>query len=268
VLVLAIAAVPIVVYWGTVASMIESWSSESYRHGYLIPIVCVLLLWRDRANFGPLRLSGSWVGIAALALTVGAWLVAQATAVELVEQVSVVSMVTAFALAVVGWQAYRRIWFPLAYLIFTVPVGASLIPYLMDSTATIAVGALQSLDVPALREGMVVSLPGGTFEVVEACSGFSYLNAGVALGVLVAHLMFRAAWKQVSYVAAVVAVFIVVNGVRAFLVMFVGSLSHMRIFVGRDHLFFGWLLSAMALMYWVAEKYSDVQTAEPARGAE
>ena len=100
--------------------------------------------------------------------------------------------------------------------------------------------------------------------MVEACSGLNYLNAGIALGVLIAHLMFRVLWKQLSYVLAVVCVFIAVNGIRAFVVMFVGSTSEMRLLVGRDHLFFGWVLFllAMALMYWVAERYSDVRVGQ------
>ena len=36
--------------------------------------------------------------------------------------------------------------------------------------------------------------------------------------------------------------------------------SHMQLFAGKDHIFFGWVLflAAMGLMYWVAERYSDV----------
>lgn len=204
---------------------------------------------------------GSWFGAALLASLVALWVAAESTSVQQVEQLSVVLMVSTFVLTVLGWKDYQQVWFPLAFLLFAVPIGGSIVPHLMDATATIAVGTLQVFDVPAVREGMLITLPGGTFEVVEACSGLNYLNAGIALGVLVAHLMFRVVWKQLSYVLAVICVFIVVNGLRAFVVMFVGSTSEMRLLVGRDHLFFGWVLFllAMALMYWIAEKYSDAR---------
>lgn len=263
-LISALALVPFVVYWGTTATMAGLWSSESYRHGYLIPVVSLFLLWRDRERYASLIVRGSWLGAAILAGLVLLWIAAEATSVQQIEQLSVVLMASAFVLAVLGWDGYRKVWFPLAFLLFAVPIGGSLVPALMDATATIAVRALQMSGVPALREGMVVSLPGGTFEVVEACSGLNYLNAGVALGVLVAHLMFRAPWKQLSYVLAVVGVFILVNGIRAFIVMFVGSASNMQLLVGREHVFFGWVLFvlAMVFMYWIAEKYSDTQAGQ------
>jgi exosortase/archaeosortase family protein len=85
---------------------------------------------------------------------------------------------------------------------------------------------------------------------------------------LVAHLMFRVAWKQLLYVMAVVVVFMAVNAVRAFFIMFVGSASGMRLLVGHEHLVFGWILFvvAMGLMYWVAERYSDMRGVEAPRG--
>ena len=266
-LILSVAAAPVVVYWNTMRTMAELWSSDEYRHGYLIPVLSIVLLWRDRSENASMTFSGSWAGVGLLAILVASWVVAEATSVQLIEQLSVVLMVSAFTLAVVGWRAYKTVWFPLAFLLFAVPIGAAIVPRLMDSTASIAVAGLQMLGVPALREGMRVSLPGGTFEIVEACSGFNYLNAGLALGVLVAHLMFRTLWKQTCYVVAVAGVFILVNGVRAFLVMFVGSTSEMHVLVGRDHIFFGWVLFlvAMALMYWVAERYSDTRDAESKR---
>lgn len=253
--------IPVVAYWGTVRSMIATWSMEPYRHGWIVVPISLLLLWRDRRRIEEGAFSGSAVGAAIVAALVLIWLVGVATSVQVVEQVAVVSMIGALVFAMTGWATFRSIWFPFAFLLFAVPIGASIVPALMDTTASIAVAALQWLDVPALREGMRVSLPGGTFEVVEACSGFNYLTAGVALGVLVAHLMFRSLWRQVSYVASIVVAFIFVNGVRAFLVMLVGSMSQMRWLVGTDHVIFGWFLflAAMIGMYWLAERFSDLR---------
>jgi exosortase A len=269
-LVVALVIVPIVIYWQSMASIAAQWSSDSYRHGYVIPFVSVILLWRDRACYCTVVPTGSWIGAGVLVLLVALWLVARATSVQTIEHLSVVLMVSAFALTVLGPSAHRLIWFPLVFLVFMVPVGDSAVPRLMDSTASIAVAALQAAGVPALREGMLVSLPGGTFEVVEACSGYNYLNAGVALGVLVAHLMFSAPWKQIIYVITVVGAFIVVNGVRAFIIMFVGSTTDMHFLVSKDHVFFGWVLFlvAMVLMYCVAERFSDVRRMEGPRVVE
>jgi len=49
----------------------------------------------------------------------------------------------------------------------------------------------------------------------------------------------------------------------------VGTTSDMQFLVGKDHVFFGWVLFllAMALMYWVAERYSDVGKLERPRAS-
>jgi exosortase A len=269
-LVLLVICAPLLVYWQSVLTMSMQWSTETYRHGYLVPCASLFILWRDRAKFNDAQASGSWIGLLLLTVLVLLWMVAQTASVQTVEQLAVVMMVSALALAVFGFETYKLLWFPLAFLLLAVPVGDSAIPYLMDSTATIAVAGLQVLGIPALREGMVISLPGGTFEVVEACSGYNYLNAGIALGVLVAHLMFRLPWKQVVYLCGVVVAFVLINGVRAFVIMAVGSSSDMHLLVSKDHVYFGWVLffAAMAGMYWVAERYSDMHERESPRAAE
>lgn len=266
--VVMLSLVPVAIYGDTIATMVRLWSTDTYRHGYLIPFISLGLLWRDRATYSLVKSSGSWAGVIALLGLVLIWIVSATTSVQQVEQLCVVLMISAFVLSVLGWQLYARVWFALLFLLAAVPIGASLIPRLMDITATIAVGALHAFGVPALREGMLVFLPGGTFEVVEACSGANYLNAGVALGVLVAHVMFKSPWRQVSYVAAIIVAFLLTNGIRAFIVMFVASASHMRLLAGRDHIFFGWLLflAAMVLMYRLAERYSDAR-ARPTHAA-
>jgi exosortase A len=270
VLVLLVLCAPLAMYWQSMLTMSMQWSTETYRHGYLVPFASLFLLWRDRRKFSELVATGSWVGLVLLALLVALWVVARTTSVQTVEQLGVVMMVSALALSVFGFTAYKTLWFPLAFLLFAVPVGDSAIPYLMDSTATIAVAGLQMFGIPALREGMVVSLPGGTFEVVEACSGYNYLNAGIALGVLVGHLMFRLPWKRLLYIFGVVAAFVLLNGVRAFVIMAVGSSSDMHLLVSKDHVYFGWVLFvvSMCAMYWIAERYSDVHELEPPRAAE
>jgi exosortase A len=269
-LVMVLASLPLAIHWQTIEAMSRQWSTEAYRHGWIVPIVSIVLLWRKRERYSGVRLTGSWIGAAWLAGLCILWMVADTIAVQSVAQVCVVLMASAFVMMVLGQAAYEQVRFPLAFLIFAVPVGISIVPSLMDSTATIAVTVLQAFGVPALREGMMISLPGGTFEVVEACSGYNYLNAGLALAVLVAHFAFLRLWKQTVYVCAALVVFMLVNGLRAVTIMWVGSASDMRFLVGREHIWFGWALFVLAmwLMFWLAERLSDTGQTGPRSVAE
>ena len=76
----------------------------------------------------------------------------------------------------------RRILFPLAYLLFAVPLGDFLVGPLQDVTAVFTVWALQLTGIPVYLEGRFFYIPTGAFEVAEACSGIRYLIASLALG--------------------------------------------------------------------------------------
>ena len=129
--------------------------------------------------------------------------------------------------------------FPLAFLVFAVPFGRALVPALMQVTADITVTALKWTGVPVFRQGMLLSIPGGDFEVARACSGLNYLMTGVVLGTLYAYLTYTDWRKRVAFVAVTVAVLIVANGIRAYLTVAIAHWSDMRYGTGYDHIVFG-----------------------------
>ena len=255
----ALAVLVVVVYQSTFRVVALQVSHDGYQHGYLVPLISAFLLWRSRDHLAEVPWRGSWLGVAVLAVSVWTWIVARTVAVGGVEQLAAVAMIWGLVLAVGGQAFFRRAWFPLLYLIFALPFGSSAIRPLMEITADLATAGLRVAGIPAYREGMLLWLPGGTFEVAEACSGLNYLNAGIALGVLVAHLMFKAVWRQVLYVAGAAAVFVLANGLRALIVMIIGSATHLGKMVGVDHIVFGWVLFLVTLlaMTWLARRYSD-----------
>ena len=75
-----------------------------------------------------------------------------------------------------------------------------------------------------------MTLPGGSFEVADVCSGFRYLNAGLALGVLVAQEMFISWRRRAAFVALVLSQvtgylpFLLILALMAFMMVPVPSL--------------------------------------------
>ena len=64
---------------------------------------------------------------------------------------------------------------PLVFLFFAVPMGDWLIPWLQDFSAWFAMKLLDLTKVPALLEGRIITIPGGRWEVAEACSGIQVI---------------------------------------------------------------------------------------------
>jgi EpsI family protein len=125
--------------------------------------------------------------------------------------------------------------------------------------------------VPVLQEGNLLTLPTSQWSVVEACSGIRYLIACVTIGLLFAYLTYRSWKRRALFIALSVAVPIVANWVRAYLIVLIGHASDMKLAVGVDHLIYGWIFYAivMCLLLWVGSSFADgpapAETAPSAR---
>lgn len=159
-------------------SMSRVWGAVDYQaHGYLIAPVAAAMAWSRR---GALARAGRLPHAGGALL----WLVAMAAyAVGLLAGLTALQGV-AFPVALAGLLAWRRgfsavsaLGFPLAYLLFLVPVPpqglAPLVTGLQSLVIGVAIALLQVLHVPALREGNVLLLPEGSLFVAEACSGIT-----------------------------------------------------------------------------------------------
>jgi len=225
----------------------------------VLPIVC-FLIWRQKhvLRDAPIRADarGSLLTLALASL----WVVARLAGVQVVEHATALGMIPAVTVALMGPAVSRKLLFPLLFIFLALPVGDTLIPYLMVVTADISTGLLQISGIPVLREGQYLSLPGGDFVVAEVCSGARYLTTGVMVSLLFGYLTYSRPLKRAVLVGITALVLVIANGVRAYIVMAVASATHMQYLSGRDHVYFGWLLFGivMMLIMWIAARYADI----------
>lgn len=262
--VLAALLAPFLIYFGTAASMVATWnSSETFAHGYVILPISLYLIWRKRAVFAEVGAQPCWLAIALLALSGAAWLLARMAEVQVVMQYAFVAMFPLVALAVLGWRLARAFAFPLGFLLFAVPFGEAFVPTLINFTADFTVAAVRATGIPVLRNGTFFELPSGNWSVVEACSGVRYLIASITLGSLYAYLSFTSIKRRALFILLSVAVPIIANGLRAYMIVMIGHLSSMQLATGVDHLVYGWLFFGvvMFLMFWIGSYWR--QDADP-----
>jgi len=254
-------------YRATVASMIEQWrGNETFAHGFLILPISLWLIWGRREALARLRPQPSAWPLLPMAALGFIWLLGDLAEVQAVRQYAFVLMIPLTAWAILGARVTRAIAFPLAFLAFAVPFGEFLLPPLMSFTADFTVTALQLTGIPVYREGLYFTVPTGTWSVVEACSGLRYLIASLTLGCLYAYLSYRS-WKyRFAFVSLSLAVPLLANGLRAYLIVLIGHFSNMRLAVGVDHLIYGWLFFGlvMLLLFWAGSFWrEDLQPGAP-----
>ncbi|WP_448556455.1 exosortase A [Thalassotalea montiporae] len=248
------------VFWDGITGMEAIWRrSDTFAHGYFILPIVIWLLHRDRAYLQSAKVQSTWLPLPLLAASSFVWLFAYAADINVLSQLAAVTALIFLVWMLIGNQLAWRYKFPLAYLLFAVPMGENLIPSLQDITAWITVFLLKVHGIPVFRDGWYIQIPTGMFEVAVACSGIRYLIASMAVGTLYAHLTYRSFKKQLLFIVFAFLLPILANGVRAYLIVIIAHYSDMKYATGADHLVYGWIFFGFVimLMFWVGGKFAD-----------
>jgi len=259
VLLVGFAACLTFIYWDSMAVMVSLWQRSSHQHGWLVIPISAYLVWRLWPGLQNVGMRGEPWGVVAVAILVTIWLLSRLAGVQVIEHASVLALMPATIFAVAGRRFAYKLLFPLSFLMCAVPIGDSLVPYLMSITADVSAAMLRLSGVPMLRDGPQITLPGGSFVVAKVCSGVRYLMSGMIIAILYSYLNFRSNVKRLTFLLFAGVLLVFANGLRAFLIMTIASASDMRYLVGADHIFFGWALFGIVMIsiMSVAARYAD-----------
>jgi EpsI family protein len=224
-------------------ALVRFWGANpEYVDRFLILAAAAWVGWQVRPKLLALAPRPARVGyvpllIGAAAFPVGWFLVAQVGPKPVVLWWLTMSWVVAtagFVLIAGGWAHLRLLAFPLAFLLFALPIpNRILVPLqfaLQSATTAAAAAALPILGVPVERSGFVLSLPNGDLGVAEACSGVRSVTALTAIAAFVAW------WRGFGFLrgAALVGLSVpVIAGVNAVRVIISGLLQE---YVGAEYL--------------------------------
>ena len=254
------------VQFDTLASMIDIWwNTTTYNHGFLVFPASLYLIWRRRAEIAVMSLSPAASAILPLAIFSGIGFLGEVAGVNLARHIGFVGALMALFPLALGWQFARVFRFPILFLAFMVPVGDFLIPALQELTADVSVWMLVLSGVPVYREGLMIELPTGLWEVAEACAGIRFLIANIFVATIFAYLSYDRLWKWALFMVLAVAIPVGANCVRAYGIMMVAHATDNAIAAGVDHLVYGWVFFSlvMFLMLWVGGLFADRVIEDP-----
>ncbi len=164
-----------------------------YSHGYLVPLVSVFVIWHKRKELKRMKAvpfpAGLWVlGGGLLLFLFGRWWY-----VNFVSDLSMLVVLAGLSLSLFGKAVTRELMFPLAFLLFMIPLPKITIIYITFWLKLLAASAateiVSAMGIPVLLEGAFISLPNGILEVENACSGLRSLIALTAVGVIFAYFL-------------------------------------------------------------------------------
>ncbi len=250
----------LLLYRDTAVAMVGIWyRSDTFAHAFLVPPIALWLIWRQRERL--LRLSPRIDPLFALPMLLagGAWLLGELVAVNALTQLALVTLLVAAVPLLLGRRLAWEMAFPLAFMFFCVPIGEFMMPTLMEATADFTVAALRATGVPVYREGLQFVIPSGNWSVVEACSGLRYLIASAMVGTLFAYLNYNSLRRRLVFIAIAIALPLLANWVRAYLIVMLGHLSGNELATGADHLIYGWVFfgAIMLAMFMLGARWSE-----------
>ncbi len=193
-----------------VLSLAEVWSAVEYQsHGFRVPLVSLWVALRERYAWRRLPVRPDARGGLLLAAAFGVYVLGIGAGSVPLQGVALVAATAGAVLFARGAAWLRQLAFPIAFLLFMVPVPpawlAPLIVRLQLFVTDVSVACLAALGVAVSREGNVIRLPSGeSLFVAEACSGVTSIVTLAPLGVLLAYLTLRRPGTRAALVAAVV----------------------------------------------------------------
>ena len=219
-----------------------AWSEASSSHILLIPIISLYFGWLERkrifASIGSSVISGLAITLSGAIFFLAAGsqrLHLQGNESLSLSVFSIVIIWTGVFLICYGATALRPAAFPFLFLVLMIPIpdpALDKIIYLLQRGSTeITWLIFKTLQVPVLRQGFVLSVPGLTIEVAKECSSIRSSMALVITCILAAHLYLRTWWKVLLFVLLSLPLSVIKNGIR------IATLTLLSLHVNPDFLY-------------------------------
>ncbi len=184
----------LVLYAPTAQWLFDRWTLSVWHHahGIFIPPVTTYLAWKELRACRHLPTRSSAWGFLLLVPALALHALDAGLHTQLLSAVSVVVALPGLSLIFLGTERTKAIAFPLAFLVFMLPIPLAVteqvhlqLRYIV--TAGLAV-IIPQFGVPVYIEETTLFLPTTSLQVGDACSGFSTLYAMGAMACLTAYL--------------------------------------------------------------------------------
>ena len=234
------------VFQDGLSAMVGAWDSPEYSHGYLLPVVTLFLIWRNRHRLAATDQRGSWFGALVVFLGLAMFVMGELGTLFTVIQYAFLVTLFGAALAFFGWSGMRFLWLPLLYLVFMIPLPqflyAGLSSNLQLISSELGVAMIRLFGISVFLDGNVIDLGVYMLQVVEACSGLRYLFPLMSFGFLVVYLSQGPLWQKGIIFLSTIPITILMNSFRIGVIGVLVEYYGIDMAEGFLHSFEGWFI--------------------------
>lgn len=209
---------------------VSTWSKDNsyYSHGPLVPVIAMFMLWANRKRIETSRISPSWIGLPLMLLAVPVFIFGHWSSSGALLGVTFFLFLIGATLLFFGVRGSRFVIFPLLYLMFMVPLPATLLDEAtfgvqMQSTKV----AAQMLELSGYETHQIgtriesYELPQPLI-VGEACSGFRLLISLLTFTAFFVYMVQASAWKKALLTAIALPLSLFINSLRITMIGYAG----------------------------------------------
>jgi len=249
--VVPVVALTVALYWQRLVGWEHTWRSNSaWSHGYVIPIIAVVIAHFRLKELSPARIEPSVWGLVLIlaGLVLRIW--CQMLRLGYPGELTFVLVVAGVVLLCLGRDMFKALWIPAVYLALMIPWD----PKYYDQVALplqrlAAAGAERVLPLMGYkhfahnspffdielkewqqaaaqyssfvyRDGNVLTTASGPLTIAGACAGLHTLFAFVALGIMMAYIYRSPTWERLVIMASSIPIAVFCNMVRIALMGF------------------------------------------------
>jgi exosortase len=251
-------AVFVGLYAPVLVHLVGQWNNDAnYSHGFLVPFLSAYLIWQRRDKLAQIVRRPSNLGLLVVFGSLGLLFLGSLGAELFLTRISMIGTICGLIIYFSGWRLLRALSFPLAFLLFAIPIPTiiynEIVFPLQFIASRFATGILEMLNLfPIMREGNVLIMPGMRLEVVEACSGIRSLMSLLALAAGYGYLAEKSVPVRWFMFLAMIPLAIISNGTRVMITALMTNYIGPRAAEGFMHEFSGWVIFVVATALFLA----------------
>ena len=196
-------------------------------HALIVPFISLYFILQNKGDLIKTSIGTSAWGAGLLTASMIAYVTCYAGALVFPSRFVMISSLFGLTWFCLGTGFIRILAFPIAFLLFMIPVPYSLIDVvsmpLQLMVTTISADLIGNCSIPVYREGNMLYFMNTQLEVAEACSGIRSLIAMTMLSTMFCYLSKGGIWRKLFLILMAIPIALLANIVR---VTGTGVLAH------------------------------------------
>jgi exosortase len=245
--------IPIVLifYYNTIGWLVGSWMyNEYYSHGFLVPLISGYIIRNKRKELSSMEKKPSQSGLALFAAGIIIQGLSVLWTVRFLSGISLLITIAGAIIYLYGWEFMKKIRFPFFFLVLMIPVPYV---YMITSPAQIisvfsAANLANLIGIPTVRDGLILTIPAGAFEVGVECSGINSLISLFTIGIIFAYVLEGSNLMKATVIISTIPLALAGNILRITLILIIASMYGQEAAINYFHDFSSLLLFSIALI--------------------